>query len=66
MPKSAAVEVVLNRTSCRREEALLIGDSLADYQAARSAGIEFLLRRTSFNRELQQLHTGTQCDHFAA
>jgi phosphoglycolate phosphatase-like HAD superfamily hydrolase len=63
-PKAAAVRSVLQRWACAAENALLIGDSTADYEAACSAGVQFLLRRTPLNGELQRRHSGPQCQDF--
>lgn len=63
-PKAEAVRSVLERWACPAEDALLVGDSTADYEAACSAGVPFLLRRTSLNRELQRRHPGPQCEDF--
>jgi phosphoglycolate phosphatase-like HAD superfamily hydrolase len=62
--KSAAVSGVLQRWACAAEQALLIGDSAADFEAARSAGVPFLLRRTPLNAELQGMYHGPQCEDF--
>jgi phosphoglycolate phosphatase-like HAD superfamily hydrolase len=45
-------------------DALVIGDSDADYEAALKAGVAFLLRRTDFNRALQRQYTGPSFLHF--
>jgi phosphoglycolate phosphatase-like HAD superfamily hydrolase len=62
--KSAAVRAVLQRWKCTPQEALLIGDSSADYEAAHATGVPFLLRRTPLNGELQMRHGGAQCENF--
>lgn len=64
-PKGAAVAAVLRRWACPVDDALLIGDSCSDYEAARAAGVQFLLRRTALNGELQTRHAGPQCEDFA-
>jgi phosphoglycolate phosphatase-like HAD superfamily hydrolase len=63
-PKGTAVCSVLRRWACPPHEALLIGDSASDCEAARGAGVQFLLRRTPLNAELQMRHTGAQCQDF--
>jgi phosphoglycolate phosphatase-like HAD superfamily hydrolase len=63
-PKAIAVRSVLQRWAYAAENALLIGDSSADYEAARAAGVQFLLRRTPLNGELQGRHAGPQCEDF--
>jgi HAD superfamily hydrolase (TIGR01549 family) len=62
--KAEAIASVLARRSCRRSEALMIGDSEADHAAAEAAGVDFLLRRTDLNRALQRSYTGPQCEDF--
>ena len=62
--KRAVVHGVLERWACHVQRALLIGDSVADYDAACHAGITFLLRRTPLNAQLQQRHSGPQCEDF--
>ncbi len=62
--KLEAIALALECSGCRRENALLIGDSEADHEAARAAGMDFLLRRTAFNRALQQVYAGPQCENF--
>jgi phosphoglycolate phosphatase-like HAD superfamily hydrolase len=64
MPKSEAIESALARAACARRDALVIGDSTTDYEAAKAASVEFLLRRTALNRQLQRLHSGLQCEDF--
>ena len=63
-PKRDAIESVLLKWKCAPAGALVIGDSTADYKAAKAAGVEFLLRRTPLNLDLQQLHRGLQCEDF--
>lgn len=62
--KVQAIASALNYSGCRREDALLIGDSEADHEAARAVGLDFLLRRTALNRALQQVYAGPQCENF--
>lgn len=62
--KSQAVAAVLARCNCPPGEALVVGDSAAELEAAAANGVEFLLRRTSLNSELQRRHNGQQCDDF--
>jgi phosphoglycolate phosphatase-like HAD superfamily hydrolase len=62
--KAEAIAQVLKRLGCRGSEALLIGDSAADHEAAQAAGVDFLLRRTPFNDTLQRRYAGPQCEHF--
>lgn len=62
--KRAAVASVLRRWGHPATNALLIGDSATDYEAARSAGVQFLLRRTVLNADLQMKYSGPQCEDF--
>jgi phosphoglycolate phosphatase-like HAD superfamily hydrolase len=62
--KADAVALALKHLQCSCHDALLIGDSQADYAAAKAAGVDFLLRRTTFNRALQREYTGPQCENF--
>lgn len=62
--KRRAIAAVLARLECTREEALFVGDSEVDYEAATSAGIDFLLRRTALNRALQRVCASAQCEDF--
>jgi phosphoglycolate phosphatase-like HAD superfamily hydrolase len=63
-PKAEAITSVLRSWACSPAQALVIGDSYSDYQAAVGAGVGFLLRRTPFNRALQQSYHGRQCENF--
>jgi HAD superfamily hydrolase (TIGR01549 family) len=63
--KSTAVASFLERTGRRPDEVLLIGDSAADHEAARTAGVSFLLRCTSLNHALQSTYGGPQCEDFS-
>ncbi len=63
--KADAISSTLALLECCREDALLIGDSQADHDAAMAAGVDFLLRRTSLNRELQRMFAGPQCENFS-
>jgi phosphoglycolate phosphatase-like HAD superfamily hydrolase len=62
--KAAAIPAVLARWNCPATDALVIGDSTSDYEAARSANVDFLLRRTGLNTQLQHQHDGPQCENF--
>jgi phosphoglycolate phosphatase-like HAD superfamily hydrolase len=62
--KAQAIAAVLQRWRCAPTEALVIGDSRSDYQAALTAGPDFLLRRTPLNRKLQSEFGGPQCENF--
>lgn len=62
--KADAVSSALEELECAREDALVIGDSESDCEAALKAGVAFLLRRTAFNAALQSRYTGHACLHF--
>ena len=62
--KARAIAAVLVRLKCEPKDALLIGDSTADYEAAVANDIAFLLRRTELNRSLLRTFTGPQCEDF--
>jgi phosphoglycolate phosphatase-like HAD superfamily hydrolase len=62
--KPDAVASVLARWACRPGDALLIGDSESDCEAATMTGVRFLLRRTPLNVALQRAYAGPQCENF--
>jgi phosphoglycolate phosphatase-like HAD superfamily hydrolase len=62
--KADAIASVLDRWDLPRAQALVIGDSHSDYEAAVANGVEFLLRRTPLNITLQRRFSGLQCDDF--
>lgn len=64
IPKAAAIAAVLARWGCPARDALVIGDSTSDYEAAKSANVDFLLRRTTLNTPLQHQYHGPQCENF--
>lgn len=64
LAKAEAVAASLARVQCSCEQALLIGDSAADMEAAAATGVRFLLRRTPLNRKLQDQYSGPQCEDF--
>lgn len=55
---------LLARHSIRAETAVLIGDSISDYDAAAANGMGFILRQTALNSGLQQRHSGPQVKDF--
>lgn len=57
-PKSTAIGQALARLRCPREEALVVGDSASDLEAAETNGVTFLLRCTTLNRALQERYSG--------
>jgi phosphoglycolate phosphatase-like HAD superfamily hydrolase len=56
MPKATAIGDVLAKLSSPAQQALVVGDSQTDLEAAQTNGVPFLLRRTSLNHELQARH----------
>jgi phosphoglycolate phosphatase-like HAD superfamily hydrolase len=66
-PVVKADAIIRSLAELRRapSDALLIGDSDSDHEAARRTGVAFLLRRTAFNEALQGRHAGPACAHFA-
>ena len=64
--KRAAVADVLQRLACAPEDALGIGDSGTDLDAAVANGVPFLLRRTPLNLDIQQRYAGPSFDTLGA
>lgn len=56
--KSSAIMDVLERWRCQPEQALMVGDSETDLEAAEENNVAFLLRRTPLNKTLQQRYSG--------
>jgi phosphoglycolate phosphatase-like HAD superfamily hydrolase len=56
--KAAVICDVLKRLRCPPEQALVVGDSDADFSAAEESGLSFLLRSTPFNQDLQKRFKG--------
>ena len=52
--KGKAVEGLLKEYDINPVQAIMVGDSKSDYEAAESNHVAFVLRRTSLNKELQQ------------
>ena len=61
--KMRVVSKVLNRLHFQSQEALVVGDSKTDLEAARENSVVFLLRRTPFNRELQKQFQGPSVEN---
>lgn len=57
-PKAMAIRYVLQRWQCPPEEALVVGDSETDLNAAEVNNVAFLLRRTALNQTLQEQYSG--------
>jgi phosphoglycolate phosphatase-like HAD superfamily hydrolase len=53
--KNEAISIELNNLGFQPEQAILIGDSNSDYEAAIDNGIFFFLRRTDLNKDLQKI-----------
>lgn len=62
--KDLVIKEVLVRLNCSPKEAIMIGDSESDLQAARINDIQFLLRRTALNENLQANYEGPMFDNF--
>ena len=52
--KGKAVEGLLREYDINPVHAIMVGDSISDYEAAESNHVAFVLRRTSLNEKLQQ------------
>ena len=60
LPKTDAIAEVMKRYSLKPEEAIMIGDATADFNAAVNNSVSFLLRQTAINGVLQKSYTGPQ------
>ena len=60
--KTDAIRSVLEKQKVVTDDALMIGDAVADLQAAQVNSIPFLLRRTPQNLHLQNRYDGPQFD----
>ena len=54
--KTMAIGAVLADLKCQPDQALMVGDSDTDFDAALANQVSFLLRRTALNHALQQRH----------
>ena len=61
-PKDEAIRDVLPRFQCPSEQALAVGDSEADFDAATVNNVPFLLRRTPLSFDLQRRCQGLSFD----
>jgi phosphoglycolate phosphatase-like HAD superfamily hydrolase len=61
--KAAAIADVLERWGCAPADALVIGDSDTDLDAAEANCVPFLLRRTAYNSGLQRRFCGPTFDN---
>ena len=52
--KKDAINFLLNVHSISNKNAIMIGDSMSDYNAANANQLQFVLRRTNLNKLLQE------------
>ena len=52
--KTIAIEILLNEFNFSFDEAVMIGDSYSDYEAALYNNVSFILRKTKLNKLLQE------------
>ena len=64
MTKSDAINVCLKFYSVKADESIMIGDSLADFEAAQKTGADFLLRRTPENLISMEHFSGNFINNF--
>ena len=64
LPKTDAIAEVMKRYSLKPEQAIMIGDATADFNAAANNSVSFLLRQTAINGVLQKSYTGPQFRDF--
>ena len=64
MTKSDAINVCLKLYSVKADESIMIGDSLADFEAAQKTGADFLLRRTPENLISMEHFSGNFINNF--
>lgn len=60
--KTDAIKGVLQHLKCPPGQALVVGDSETDFEAANANQVAFLLRRTALNQSLQARHCGPMFD----
>ncbi len=53
--KKEAISMELNNLAIKPENAIMLGDSNSDYEAAKDNGVLFLLRCTDLNKDLQKI-----------
>ena len=56
--KAAVIKGVLERLHYQSDQALVIGDSVTDLEAAQENSVSFMLRKTAFNQKLQKQFEG--------
>jgi phosphoglycolate phosphatase-like HAD superfamily hydrolase len=64
MGKREAIHRTMNEQSISVDEAVFIGDSAADLEAAQGAGIPFIMRRHKMNSSLAAGYVGPTLDDF--
>jgi phosphoglycolate phosphatase-like HAD superfamily hydrolase len=64
--KADAISAAIAELGCTPGDALFIGDSAADLDAAMKTDVAFLLRCTDINGDLRRQHTGASCLNFEA
>ena len=52
--KIKAIKILLKRYNIDSQKAIMVGDSVSDYEAAKGNHVAFVLRHTSLNKKLQQ------------
>jgi phosphoglycolate phosphatase-like HAD superfamily hydrolase len=63
--KTIAVSKMMRNYKIEPEDAVMVGDSASDHQAATENNIAFILRRTSLNQNLQKIHSGAVIKDFS-
>jgi phosphoglycolate phosphatase-like HAD superfamily hydrolase len=64
MIKSDAINICLKLYNVKAEESIMIGDSIADFEASQKTGADFLLRRTPENLISMKDFTGNFINNF--
>ena len=64
MTKSDAINICLKLYSVKSEDSIMIGDSIADFEASQKTGADFLLRRTPENLISMKDFTGNFINNF--
>ena len=64
MTKSDAINVCLKLYNVNSKESIMIGDSIADFEASQKTGSDFLLRRTPENLISMEHFTGNFINNF--
>jgi phosphoglycolate phosphatase-like HAD superfamily hydrolase len=64
MTKSDAINICLKLYNVKAEKSIMIGDSIADFEASQKTGADFLLRRTPENIISMKHFTGNFINNF--